>query len=265
MSPMEQDDLSKADIGIVCALPMEVTEFLSRCQRVRTYHGEDFVFRGGMYDGIRIVVVEAGTGRSRAIRATRALCEAHHPGWVLSCGYAGALAPQVHKGDIVVPDRFLAQDAEEIRIDLSMASDPARRLHVGPLLTVDAIVRKAEDKLALGQQTTAIAVDMETHAVARQCKLTHHRFLAVRVITDDTRSDLPEEVLSLMGATGATRFGAVVGALWKRPSSAQDMLKLREDADRASKNLADFLDGVIHQLHRADKSAAEQSPRTPAR
>src|SRR5580700_11578231 len=83
-------DPSHADIGIVCALPIEMSTFLARCERVRKYSGSNFVFRGGKYDGIRIVVVESGTGQARARRATHALLAAHSPKWVLSCGFAGA-------------------------------------------------------------------------------------------------------------------------------------------------------------------------------
>ncbi len=42
-----RDDTSHADIGIVCALPIEMGAFLARCERVRKYVGSNFVFRGG--------------------------------------------------------------------------------------------------------------------------------------------------------------------------------------------------------------------------
>ena len=57
--------------------------------------------------------------------------------------------------------------------------------------------------------------------------------------------------LSLVGETGAVRFGAVIGSLFKRPSSIKDMWRLREQAAVAAGRLADFLDGIVVQLHRA--------------
>ena len=62
-------DHAHADIGIVCALPIEIAAFLDRCQHVKKYTGGDFQFRGGFYDGIRIAVVESGMGFARARRA----------------------------------------------------------------------------------------------------------------------------------------------------------------------------------------------------
>ena len=250
-SPTTEDDSSRADIGIVCALPIELGEFLGRCERVRSYTGGDFQFRGGLYDGIRIVVAISGTGRQRARRAAQALVDAHQPDWMLTCGFAGALQPQLKVGQIVVADRLLATDAEPVQIDLKMPADPERGLHVGGVLTCDQIVRAAAEKQALAAQTGALCVDMESHAVAELCRDRGVKCLAVRVISDDATHDLPPEVLTVFGSTGVVRFGAVVGALFKRPSSYQDLWRLRESAADAAKHLADFLDGVVHQLHRS--------------
>jgi adenosylhomocysteine nucleosidase len=253
----DDDDGARADVGIVCALPLELQPFLARCERVRKYTGGDFTFRGGLYDGIRIVVAESGTGRTRARRAAQALVDAHHPAWVLSCGFAGALHADVKIGQIVVADRLLALDRPPVQIDLKMPADPARGLHVGTLLTCDEIVRTIADKQTLAAKTGAMAVDMESHAVGEFCRDRQFRSLAVRVITDDLSRDLPPEVLSVFGGSGAVRFGAVVGALWKRPSSYQDLLQLREVAASAADRLADFLDGVVHQLHRSTASTGD--------
>jgi adenosylhomocysteine nucleosidase len=245
------DDRARADIGIVCALPLELHAFLARCERVRKYTGGDFQFRGGLYDGIRVVVAESGTGRARARRAAQALVDAHCPNWVLSCGFAGSIQPEVKVGQIVVADRLLAADRPPVQIDLKMPADPARGLHVGAILTTDQIVRTVKEKQSLAEQTGALCVDMESHAVAEFCRDQGLRCLAIRVMTDDLSRDLPPEVMSVFGSTGAVRMGAVVGALWKRPSSYQDLLQLREVATQAAEKLADFLDGVVHQLHRS--------------
>jgi adenosylhomocysteine nucleosidase len=157
-------------------------------------------------------------------------------------------------GQIVVADQLLAADAEPVQIDLRMPADPSRGLHVGAVLTCDQIVRTVAEKQTLAAQSGAICVDMESHAVAALCRDLRRRCLAIRVITDDATHDLPPEVLSVFGSTGAVRFGAVVGALWKRPSSYQDLWRLREAAQSASKHLADFLDGVVHQLQRSAAS-----------
>jgi adenosylhomocysteine nucleosidase len=244
-------DPSHGDIGFVCALPIEMSTFLDRCERVRKYSGSNFVFRGGKYDGIRIVVVESGTGQARARRATHALLDAHSPKWVLSCGFAGSLVPHIRVGDVVVADSIVDGQGQTLMIDVGFPADAKQGIHIGRLLTYDMIVRLVTDKQQLATRYSAIAVDMESLAVAQVCRERGTRFLGIRVISDDLTSDLPVEVLSLMGPTGTTRLGAAIGALWSRPSSVTDMWKLRKSAQTAAKRLATFLDGVVVQLYNA--------------
>jgi adenosylhomocysteine nucleosidase len=244
-------DMSHADVGIVCALPIELGAFLDRCERVRKYTGSNFVFRGGTYDNIRVVVVASGTGFARARRATQALLDAHSPKWVLSCGFAGALVPSIKIGDIVVADSVVDAHGQSLVIDVAFPADPARGLHIGRLLTSDAIVRLVQEKRQLAERYAAIAVDMESLAVAQVCRELGVRFLSVRAISDDLSGDLPPEVLTLVGPTGTTRFGAALGAIWKRPESVKDMWKLRQSAHVAAGRLATFLDGIVTQLYNA--------------
>ena len=242
-------DATQADIGLVCALPIELADFLGRCTKVKTYTGGKFTFRGGFYGTIRVAIVESGMGTERARRATEALLDAHSPRWIISTGFCGALVPGMSIGQIVVANKIRSLAGDELTVDIGMQTDVTRGLHVGRTLTVDQMVRTIAEKQALAEQTGAIAVDMETHAVATVCHERKTRFLAVRSISDDMTSNLPAEVLSLVGETGAVRFGAVVGALWKRPGSLKDMWQLREHAMLASEKLASFLDGVVKQLH----------------
>ncbi len=248
---MDEQDLAHADIGIVSALPIEMGAFLDRCERQRKYSGGEFVFRGGRYDGIRIVVVESGLGFAKARRATQALLEAHTPPWLLSCGFAGALRSDMKIGDIVIADSLCDTHGQQLSVDVHMPADPEHGLFVGRMLTIDHMVRKVEEKQALAEQFDAIAVEMESLAVAQVARETGTRFLTVRTISDDLTADLPPEVLSVVGSTGTMRLGAALGSIWKRPSSVKEMWQLRESASKAAEQLASFLDGVVKQLHQA--------------
>jgi len=247
----EATDLAHADIGIVSALPIEMGAFLERCDRQRKYTGGKFVFRGGRYDGVRIAVVESGLGFANARTAAQTLLEAHTPPWLLSCGFAGALLPEMKIGDIVIADSLVDPHGQQLAVDVSMPADPDRGLFVGRMLTADQMVRKVEEKQALAEEFGAIAVEMESLAVAQVARDSGIPFLAVRTISDDLSADLPPEVLSVVGSTGTMRLGAALGSIWKRPGSVKDMWQLRESAMKAAERLASFLDGVIKQLHEA--------------
>ncbi len=263
--PQPTADLAHADIGIVCALSIELGAFLDRCDKVKKYSGGDFVFRGGMYDGIRIAIVEAGMGFARARRATQALLEGHTPQWLLSCGFSGALQPDMPIGSIVVADSIVDQHGQTLRIDLRMSPDPDKQLFVGRLLTADELVRTVEQKKQLGETYAALAVDLESLAVAQVAREHKTRFVAVRVISDDLSADLPSEILSVVGATGSVRFGAAIGAIFNRSGAMKEMWRLHEQAHAAAERLATFLDGVIVQLHAANRPVPESSSQIRSR
>lgn len=244
-------DNAHADIGIVSALPIELGAFLDRCERVNRYKGGGFVFRGGRYDGIRIAIVEAGLGFVRARTATQALIDGHSPAWLLSCGFSGALLPQMKTGHVIMADEIVDQHGNDLKLHLNAVSDEPNGLYVGRLLTADAMVRTIEEKQQLAESHSAIAVDMESLAVAQVAHDAKTRFMAIRVISDDMSVDLPPEVLSIIGDTGAVRFGAAVGSIMNRPGSFKEMMHLRSNAQAAARSLATFLDGVVHQLHSA--------------
>ena len=96
------DDMAHADIGLVAALNIEMAPFLQRCLTAKKYTGGEFTFRGGRYDEARVAIVESGPGFARARRATQALLEAHTPPYVVSCGFSGALQPDLKVGHIVM-------------------------------------------------------------------------------------------------------------------------------------------------------------------
>jgi adenosylhomocysteine nucleosidase len=243
-----QRDFTHAQVGIVHATGMEAAPFLKRCDRVRKYVGGDLVFRGGIFGHIRVAFAQSGMGPKTARLATQALIDGHSPGWIISAGFSGALQPDIKIGDIVVGNSITDETGTELKIDLKMAPDPAKGLHVGRILTVDRMIRTVADKKELGNRHQAIAVDMESLAVAQVCRAAKTLFLAVRVISDDLTADLPKEIVSVVGSTGTVRLGAAVGAIFKRPGSFKEMWRLRDQGVGAAERLATFLEGIVAQL-----------------
>lgn len=243
------DDLTHADVGIVHATPFEIGPFLDRCEKVRKYIGGDLVFRGARFGAIRIACVQCGMGAATARRATRALLDAHTPPWVISAGFSGALLPTMKVGDVVVGNSIVDTQQKELQLDMQMPANPDGGLYVGKLLMAEEIVRTVAEKRSLAERTGAIAVDMESLAVAEVCRDAKTRFLAVRTISDDMSADLPPEILTVVGSTGSLRLGAAVGAIIKRPGAVKEMWRLRGVANTAAERLATFLEGVIVQLY----------------
>jgi adenosylhomocysteine nucleosidase len=193
--------------------------------------------------------VHGGTGARRAKQATHALIDAFQPTWILSVGFSGALVDGLALGEIVVGDSLVGHPGgAKLEIDLGMEPAPNSGIHVGRLCMVDHIVRKVEEKRTLAKATGAVAVDMESLAVAQVCSKRGTRFMAVRVISDDLSSDLPPEVLAILGSKVTIRAGALFGAVLKRPGAVKDLWGIREQAVEAAGHLGRFLDGTIRQL-----------------
>ena len=240
------------DVGVVFALAIEAGGLEDLLQGAVFTRGHGFVVCQGGLKGRHVVVSQSGTGRQAASHAAEALILGHNPGWIISAGFAGGLVPELKRHDVVMADSVVDTDGNRLAIDLKVDPQSLARapgVHVGRLVTVDGVVRLPEEKRSLGEKHQALAVDMESYAVAEVCRRRQRRFLAVRVISDAVDDELPRDVKRLIEQqTRAAKLGAVVGAVWNRPSSVKDMWKLREDALAASDRLAQFLASTIEQL-----------------
>jgi len=240
------------DVAVVFALAAESGGLVDRLRDVVTTRCATFVDRSGHWKGRRILVVETGVGSVAAHRATEDMLAVHRPPLVISAGFAGGLSDRLERGDIVMANALIDRSGHTLSLGLKGdfgARGTASRLHVGPLLTVPALVRTPAEKRQLFQQHAALACDMESFAVARACQQAHTPLLAVRVISDAAGDELPPEVSRLLDQTSlAGKLGAATGALVRRPSSLKDLWRLKADALQASDRLAKFLLSMFAQL-----------------
>ena len=238
--------------GVVFALEIESGGLEDRMTDVVTTRAHGFVVRQGSLKKHDVVLVISGAGRAGAAKATEAMIDVHRPGCVLSAGFAGGLSDALKRHDIFMADRLADTAGKQLSVDLKV--DPAslsRRpgVHVGRLLTADRVIRQPDEKHSLGRQHEAMAVDMETFAVAEVCRRREVRFLAVRVINDTAGDELPPDIGHLLAQeTLAGRLGAAVGSIWRRPSSFKEMYRLRENALLSSEHLAKFITLLQQQM-----------------
>jgi len=240
------------DLGVVFALGIEAGALEERLSGTVIIRGDGLVVRQGLLQGKRVAIVRCGAGGKAAAKATEALISGHQPRWVLAAGLAGGLNPELRRNDILMVDHLVDVAGKHLAIDLKVdreSLDAIPGVRTGRLLTADRIIRLPDEKLALGRQHDAVAVDMESFAVAEVCRRCKVPFLAVRVINDTADEELPPDVKNLLAQkTKLSKLGAVTGAIWRRPSSVKDMYRLRENALTASQRLALFLADMVGQL-----------------
>lgn len=241
------------DVACFFALGIESGGLYDLLETPQTIRHEGFVEHLGLLDGRLISLVETGVGSKQARRTTERYVELRQPKWIVSSGFAGGLAEPVKKGHVVMADAVARKERDELAIPFSMSAEQVAAqpgLHVGRLLTVDKIIRTPNEKRQLGEAQQAIAVDMETYATAEVCAERKTRLMSVRVITDAVDDELPKNLERLVEQTSTAKMiGAAAAAIINRPSSVQDMWRLRETAMKASDRLARFLQGVVSQLN----------------
>lgn len=88
-----------------------------------------------------------------------------------------------------------------------------RVLTVGAILGLDRMLSSAQDKAAAFARTDALAVDMESHHVARAAAERGLPFIAIRAVADQAHEALPAIMASFVDQDGRTRMSAVLAAL----------------------------------------------------
>jgi hopanoid-associated phosphorylase len=150
---------------------------------------------------------------------------------IISFGVAGGLAPELLPGDCVVASTIVdyptlrATDRTWSRKLLDAIPD-ARH---GPIVGANSIVSGPAGKHELYAMTGAVAVDMESHLVARLAATHGLSFAAARVVVDPAHRFVPAAALAGLRADGGTSVMAVVRELLAAPSQLFGLLRIGLD------------------------------------
>lgn len=215
-------------IGVVVAMPAEARALFGP----GAWAEEDGwpLRRVGLPCGEIAVAVLSGVGLERALPAARFLIGLGVD-VLVSAGVSGGLHPEMRPGDLVV-----AGSAVEMRPDgdepvvIWEGRGPRQRefrdllareglsVRLGPVLAGTEPVAVAGDKQDLHVQTRALAVDMESAAVAHAAREAGLPFLALRAVSDPAGSDVPLELFYAMDDQGRVRPGFLLRAVLRRPA-----------------------------------------------
>ncbi|WP_445372830.1 phosphorylase [Methylomonas sp. HW2-6] len=217
--------------GIVVALPEELATLTSR----KLAQGECL----RLCDDT--LVAYAGAGPHNAANAANLLI-AKGANRLISWGCAAALAPQLRPGQLVIADRiFFDQqiyEADKFWSD-KVSSRLGEKLAVGhgKLVTETRIVALSEDKQAIHSNTGAVALDMESGAIAKVASQSNLPCLVLRAIADPVTLDLPPAVSRAMNEQGQVELGKLLRHLALHPWEVPALVKLGLHFHAAQKTL----------------------------
>ena len=100
----------------------------------------------------------------------------------------------------------------------------------GAVVGVDQVVRSQDEKLGLYANTTALACDMESHAVGKAARDSDVPFAVLRVVSDPSNRCMPEAAIAGVTDAGDISIGRVLRGMAIRPWEMPEMLSLAFDA-----------------------------------
>ena len=182
----------------------------------------------------------AGGGSDRAADAARRMAK-DGAELLISIGLAGGLDPALRTGDVVIASTLVtpgeipyrAETAPEWREKLADAIRGDMRCVIAPIVGSDTAIVSAQGKAELFRATQAVAVDMESHGVARAATELGLPFLALRVIADEAHRAVPWSAMAGMAPDGAVRPAAVIFRLLLRLWEVPALIRLARDSKQA--------------------------------
>jgi adenosylhomocysteine nucleosidase len=187
----------------------------------------------GGKEGVFILVT--GIGQKNAEKSVRDFLADKTPARVLSCGFAGALVPDLAIGAVV----FETDDAQ-LREQLKAAGARAVKFHCA-----DQIATTSREKKELRRSTNADAVEMESGIIISICR--EHRLpcATVRVISDTVDEDLPLDFNQLSKPDRSMDYGKLALAVMKSPGKIGALRRLQKQTRFAAEQLAAVLEKII--------------------
>ena len=199
------------------------------------------------------------------------LLELHHPGLVLSTGFAGGLQAGLKTGALVVCDGQVAcWDGEAnglapLELDGTVAETAAGLLDGAGaaarrerLLTVPEPLLSPVAKQRAGQETGAAVVDMEGYWLAKAMRERRTPLLLLRVVLDTAEQALPRFVDTIVADQGRNEWGHAARGLLSNPFSLAGMASMAARSLRAQAALRRAVRALAPRLTNGLASALEQ-------
>lgn len=182
------------------------------------------------------LTIVAGGGASADLEAKLEAAASAGISAIISAGIAGAFAPSLKVGAIVIGEQVIGHGEADARIAARLIGLlPGAQL--GAVLGSDRIWASATDKQTMFRGTNALAGDMESHIVARVAVRHGLPFAVARVISDSAQDNLPPAALVGMKPDGGMALGAVLASLARRPAQLPALIATGRKAETAFKRV----------------------------
>jgi adenosylhomocysteine nucleosidase len=219
-------------VGILAALPIEARSLTPKKLSI----GQTIALKNNLLLHI------AGMGAEQArVGAYHLLSRGVNA--LVSWGTAGGLAPGLRAGQLVLPNQVMDEQRHVFNVDAEWRTQLKRQLENqllitdGILLQTQHILTSVSAKQYFFEQYQAVAVDMESVAIATAAHSAKAPFMAIRSIVDTADFALPEWLLQSLTLSGEMRPRALMGKLCRDPRRLQPLIRLARDFSLAQATL----------------------------
>lgn len=230
-----------ATILVLAPMRTELSPIVRRLQLRRDQgdpHGRPtWSGRRGSWD---VVAAQAGVGTARSGAVATELLAAVAPDHVAVVGVAGGLARHLRVADLVVP-----AVVEDLDGGTEHQAHPLGGQALdGRLLTSTVLHRW--DVLEAHAEAGALAIDMETAAVAAACEAVAVPWTAVRTLSDLVHEGtIDSSSMDLLRPDGSPNLPAVARRVLRHPGTLPGLLRMGRDGTAAAKAAAAALDQAL--------------------
>ncbi len=204
-------------IGIIVAMGSELEMLLPIVEDIKENTINGYTIRQGRMGDNEVALMQTGIGKVNAAVGAISLIDSFAPDLIVNTGIAGGTGQGAGILDVVIADRvgyhdvycgpgnargqvqglpelFECRGAELVNLD-AVSDNPAVKR--GLIASGDLFVSTPNElKAVLAVRPEAIAVDMESGAIAQVCCLKDIPFLAIRVVSDTPGVDNHHEQYS---------------------------------------------------------------------
>ncbi len=195
-------------IGVVVADYDEYAPFVKAMEQATIQEYKYFNREAISFDlgKATVICINCGIGKVNAASATMHLADIGCT-YILNYGLSGGIS-KVHRGEIVLPDKFLEHDFDLTGIGYKPCEKPSQKYiyeaddkllkiaqsaigecEHGTAVCGDRFICNASDREFLRDTFSATTCDMETAAIASVCDLANIPYLSLRRVSDDAGED----------------------------------------------------------------------------
>jgi len=245
-------------IGLVVALNAEASALIGRG---RWQHGEGCPVRQFPLTetgSTRLMVARSGVGPENAGAASRWLI-GEGVGALGVSGISGGLAPELGPGDLILADAVIQAEGDRFRqvwkegagfaaAAYGALTDLSVPVHRGPIISVHRPVLSTSHKASLFTESKALAVDMESAAVASIARTAGRPFFALRAVCDPAGRPISEDLFRCIDQKGDLRLFRLLRMVLRHPAMISELLRMKRDFGTALANLRGAWNGPIREI-----------------